>query len=65
MCTSFLDDEGQAIPLASGWRILGALTRQPVAAVFGRSALMDGVLHLTPLSLVTAPPEVALVRVSG
>jgi len=58
-----LDDTGQAIPLAEGWRVLGALTRQPVVAIFGRLAVADGALHLTPLGLVTAPPAAALVRV--
>ena len=60
-----LDDTGQAIPLAEGWRVLGALTRQPVAAIFGRLAVVDGALHLAPLGLVTAPPAAALVRVGA
>ena len=60
-----LDHEKQAIPLAEGWRILGALTHQPVAAIFGRLALADGALHLAPLGLVTAPPAAALVRVGA
>jgi hypothetical protein len=60
-----LDDTGQAIPLLEGWRALGTLTRRPVAAIFGRLAVVDGALHLTPLGLVTAPPAAALVRVGA
>ncbi len=60
-----MDAEGQAIPLSEGWRILTALTRQPVAAIFGRLAPADGVLLLAPLGLVTEPPGAKLVRVGG
>jgi len=58
-----LDAEGQAIALAEGWRILGILTRQPIAAVFGRLAVTGGELRLSPLGLITSPPEVGRVRV--
>ncbi len=58
-----MDAEGQAIALAEGWRIQSVLTRRPIAALFGRMAVEEGVLRLTPLSLVTALPEAERVRV--
>lgn len=57
-----VDEAGQAISLLEGWRVLGTLTRQPVAAVFGRLALADGELCLEPLSFLTGPPEARLQR---
>lgn len=58
------DGEGQAIPLAGGWRIVGHLTGRPVAAVFGRTVLAAAGLQLAPLSLLSPPPNARLVRLA-
>jgi hypothetical protein len=61
---SLLDGEGQAIPLTEGGRVVGHLTRQPIAAVFGQLALTAGALQLAPLGLITLPPETRLLRLA-
>jgi hypothetical protein len=60
-----LDESGEALPLAEGWRVLGWLIHKPVAAVFGRLKPGGTELHLTPLSLVTAPPGSERIRLGG